>query len=55
MTPDFEEHLAHQVLGGVLVSDEAQRKAVDAEPMLREQDVHCAFVALRNRPYQLGV
>src|SRR5262245_56996434 len=36
MTPDLEEHFAHQVLGGFPVSDQAQRKAVDAEPMVGE-------------------
>src|SRR5262249_5125910 len=33
VTPDVEEHLTHQVLGGVLVIDQTQRKTVDAQPM----------------------
>ena len=55
MTPDIKERLAHQVFGSFLFIDQAQRKAVDAESVLRKQDVHCALVALCNRPYQLGL
>jgi hypothetical protein len=55
MTPHFEEYIAHHFLGRLLVGDHAQRETVEGEPMAGEQDVHGTFVALCNRPYQLGL
>src|SRR5262249_39599373 len=55
MTPDLEEHFAHQVFGSFLFIDQAQCKAIDAKPVFRKQNVHCVLVALCNRTYQLDL